>query len=98
MAENKITAIGTAMIEVMREWDITWVMWGDPHALHEAFTRSGSTFKPRHPLRVWDYVLNALDRDSRFEKRFNRVHVGAHNQERLVRAFKWTGSTPGGAS
>lgn len=87
------TAIGTAMIEVLAEYgqeanvDVRSVMWGDAHFLHEAFRRSGSKAKIRHPLQAWQVVLNALDRDERFEKGYVELDTFTNNQHRLVRAF-----------
>lgn len=76
------------MLEVMREKASSSV-WGDAHTLDEAFARSGCRVKVSHPLNKWQAVLDALDRDSRFDKMFARVDLwhrtGWHKS--LVRCF-----------
>ncbi len=79
------------MLQIMQEWDVRWVMWGDAFILDAAFTRSGSQFQARHPLDRWKYVLNALYRDRRFEHYLVKINVyNKHGNvyDRHVRAFK----------
>ena len=84
------TAIGTAMLELMREHEIDRVMWGDAWLLDTAFSKSGSQAKVRHPLNRWQTVLNALSKDSRFEKHFIKIDLWINGcyRDRFVRCFK----------
>lgn len=84
-----ITAIGTAMIAVLAENECKSVLWGDCALLDAAFYRSGSKARNDHPLRRWQHVLNALDRDSRFEKDYIHLDLGWKDAKhpRFVRYF-----------
>jgi len=83
------TRIGTAMIGILAHYSAAAVMWGDCEMLDEAFASSSAAPKPYPPDR-WKVVLNALDRDERFEKGYIQtdvVFVG-RPRSRLVRMFK----------
>lgn len=84
------TRLGDAMIEAMSP-NISWVMWGDAYLLDAAYYAVHS--RPHaipHPLNRWQRVLNALDRDERFEKSYCRLDlwIGECYRKRLVRSFK----------
>lgn len=83
------TKIGTEMLKIMKENDLPVVMWGDG-ILGEAFDKAGARVKVPHPLNRMQAVLNALARDSRFEKSYVRIDIGIadHWQRRLVRCFR----------
>lgn len=85
-----LTTIGTTMITVMKRESIDRVMWGDAFTLDRAYYESGSKAKNNHPLNRWQHVLNALDRDERFEKWFVKIDLGWNDcfHPRLVRCFK----------
>lgn len=43
------------------------IAYGDLDFLHEIFNRSGHKLKIPHPLNRTEYVLNALDRESKYK-------------------------------
>lgn len=72
-------------VRIMRECDITIVMWGDG-----VLTTIGDDagVKARHPLDVMGAVLAGLSRDkARFEPCYIRGHDSA-GRSRKVRGFK----------
>ncbi len=82
-------AVGDAAI-ALREQVIysnrSAVEWGDIDFLEAIDVESGHS-EPAHPLNRHRRVLNALERDPRFEKYLFRCFVG--NRETLVRAFRY---------
>jgi len=84
------TKIGNIAIEVMEEQKQRYVSVGEFGLLHDIYDKSvekGITkpLKNNHPLNVFQRVLNALDRDERFQKEhiyFRGIHKNA------VRSFK----------
>jgi hypothetical protein len=73
------TKVGDAAIEVMHEYEIVRLAWGDVHALHEIYNRSGCKGRGWTPIQRLRHVLDALDRDERFEKQYFRGHTGGVN-------------------
>ncbi len=89
------TLYGDAFIELGMEW----VDCGEPQKLHDIFDwareHGAKPLKVSHPLNVFQRVLNALDRDDRFEKSFIN-YSGIYKQP--VRVFtlrKELGQTSG---
>lgn len=85
------TRMGDAAIEVMREYDIIRLAWGDAYALDEIRRRAGCKAKRRVPTDGWQHVLNALGRDERFVKCYFRGHSstrGGGIQRRRLRYFE----------
>lgn len=84
-----VTTIGTTMIQLLQEKERNTVMWGDADVLDDAYRLSGAKARGKylHPLNRWQRVMNALDRDSRFEKGYIRIDV-FRTGNRLVRVFK----------
>jgi len=84
------TKIGTVAIEVMKEQGSIYVSVGEFGLLHDIFDEAikrkvAKPLKWHHPLNVFQRILNALDRDERFEKEhiyFTGIHKNA------VRSFK----------
>ena len=80
-------AILTAQRE--RGWPGDLIAWGDCYTLDEIAERSGfDALHPLHPLDRHIRILNALDRDPRFEKFLFRCVDSGGVRERLVRAFR----------
>lgn len=75
--------IADVAIAVMQERDVRCVIWLDG-ILDEIASRAGC--KGKHPLSRKATVMNALERDSRFEKRMFRGHDSL-GHVRLVRSF-----------
>lgn len=63
------------MHQLMQENGIERVMWGDAWALDNAFEKSGTKAKYRHPLDRWKSTLDALDKDDRFIKSYCRIDI-----------------------
>ena len=84
------TKIGTIAIKIMKEQDRKYVSVGEFGLLHDIFDEAikqnaTKPLKRNHPLNVFQRILNALDRDERFDKEhiyFAGIHKNA------VRSFK----------
>ncbi len=90
------TKIGNIAIEIMKEQDVRYISIGEFGVLHDIFDRArerGVTkpLKISHPLNVFQRVLNALDRDERFEKEWI-TFPGIHKNE--CRSFKLKKDSP----
>ena len=73
-------------MRVKHNENFTTVAWGDADTLHEIANRT--KLKTKHPLDVWQSVLNGLyRRPDLWEKLFYKAHVG-HGRELMVRCFK----------
>ncbi|MBA2677534.1 MAG: hypothetical protein H0U76_03950 [Ktedonobacteraceae bacterium] len=79
--------IGDATIAEMTLWEREHVAWGDCYFL-DAIARRAE-LPAMHVLNRHKRILDTLDRDSRFEKKYNRVWVG--NREGSVRCFTLRG-------
>lgn len=56
-------------VDVLIETDNPGVMWGDAHLLDDiAWKCTHTNLRDAHPLKRHKRILDALDRDSRFEK------------------------------
>lgn len=86
----KRTKVGDITLEVLKETDNPAVMWGDCGLLDTIGERAG--WGRMHPLVRWQRVLNALDRDERFEKWL--VDIGEITRgPRYVRKFNPKGGS-----
>ena len=87
-------AVGDAAVALLaaqraRGWPGDLIAWGDCYTLDEIADHSGfDALHPLHPLDRHRRILDALDRDPRFEKFFFRCVDSGGVRERLVRAFR----------
>lgn len=65
----------------------TEVAYGDLDILHEIYDRAGNRLKNEHPLNIHQYVLNALDRESKMD---NAIFVKQYfrSDRGLARVFE----------
>jgi hypothetical protein len=68
------TKIGNVTIDLMKASACQCVGWGSLGLLGEAFDKSGARIKNPHPLNRNKAVLDALDRDERFEKFYYNIY------------------------
>lgn len=90
--------VGDIAIEVMEEENSKWIGYNEFGMLDEVYSRAlqkgilrgigsqGGRLN-EHPLNRQQVILNALDRDDRFEKSFITIHNNAMRQV-LCREFK----------
>lgn len=83
------TLVGDIALKVLAKIDSNHVMWGDCDVLDNIARLADPKKLDLHPMRRWQYVLNALERDERFEKRMVNGHVGTPHgwQARKLRSF-----------
>lgn len=73
---------GEIMVEVLREYNLSIVWYGELEVIHECWKRKNLGKKQPHPLRVIQSVLNGLGRSSLFSRK--NVLMEGH----LVRFYK----------
>lgn len=86
MARMPRGRVGDVALQVLKEENFPHVAYGELTILDEIAGRIGIMQSISHPLNRHMYILNALDRDKRFEKGKFRVFLG--NREGLARFFK----------
>lgn len=72
----KTNTYGDIAVELVRKTGYNHFDCGNPEELHQIFDeavkrgmkKECSGYRPQHPLKIHQRVLNALDRDERFEK------------------------------
>ena len=70
MSKQRMSIIAREVLKCMSFKDgIAYqnIAYGDLSILHEIFEKSGASLKNQHPLNIHQYILNALDRESKHE-------------------------------
>lgn len=73
--------IADHVVDVLKETDNPGIMYGDVHLLDEIAWRCTHTnLREKHPLIRHSRILNALDKDPRFEKYYVKMkgYPGPH--------------------
>ena len=83
----KRKTIADYAVEVLKETDNPSVMWGDCYLLDMIAEKCVHTnLRKQHPLNRHKRILDALEKDNRFEKWFIRMRGMRGNQ--MWRSFK----------